>query len=263
MCALAWLALGLGCKSESRTDTAPPAATEPTPGNDAPAAAIQAAPTARAQPAEAPPSDAREAPTPPADDARRDPPAVATPVEPAKPRAARPVQPAIKPKPSPPSAPTAVQGPAPKPRRRSEPPPEPPAPEPVTQRVEPPAPRPEPEKPKTRVQVPRTAHVHAALPAALQALLDDDPRMQPWVNRVISVADACYVKNNGRGMASAGTITATVTMHENARPDVDIDSLPPQLSSVVACATGDLMRNRMPLFTSAEGERHRVSLHFE
>jgi len=136
----------------------------------------------------------------------------------------------------------------------------PPAPTQEPPRAPPPA---EPEKPKTRVVVPSTAHVRASIPPALQALLDDDPRMQPWVNRVISVADGCYGRASGSGTASAGTIKATITMHENARPDVDMDSLPPQLSAVVACATGDLMRNRMPLFTSREGERHAIALHFE
>jgi hypothetical protein len=87
--------------------------------------------------------------------------------------------------------------------------------------------------------------------------------MQPWVNRVIEVADRCYSTARGRGTAGPGTIKARITMHENARPDVDLESLPPQLSAVVACATGDLMRNRMPLFTSREGERHQLALHFE
>jgi hypothetical protein len=115
---------------------------------------------------------------------------------------------------------------------------------------------------KTRVQVPHTDHVYAKLPSKLQALLDDDPRMQPWLDKVIAVADRCYGRARGDSNAG-GTIVLQLTMHENARPDVDIESLPAQLSSVVACATSDLMRSRSPLFTSGEGERYTVELHFE
>lgn len=122
----------------------------------------------------------------------------------------------------------------------------------------------EPQAPKTRVSVPRTEHVRAALPAALQALLDDDPRMQPWVNRVMSVANDCYTQANASGSASPGTIQLSITMHENERPGADIESLPSQLRGIVSCATSKMWREeRMPLFTSREGERHRLSLIFE
>jgi hypothetical protein len=109
--------------------------------------------------------------------------------------------------------------------------------------------------------VPRTEHVYATIPRKLQALLDDDPRMQPWLDKVIGVVDRCYARARGDSDAG-GTIVLRLTMHENARPDVDIESLPPRLSSVVACSTGDLMRARSPLFTGSEGERHTVELHF-
>jgi hypothetical protein len=111
------------------------------------------------------------------------------------------------------------------------------------------------------VQVPRTDHVYATFPRKLQALLDGDPRMQPWLDKVIAIVDRCYARARG-GSDAGGTIVLQLTMHENARPDVDIESLPPPLSSVVACATGDLMRSRSPLFTSGEGERYTVELHF-
>lgn len=122
-------------------------------------------------------------------------------------------------------------------------------------------PQPAPPPPKSRVRVPRTDHVYATFPRKLQALLDEDPRMQPWLDKVVAIVDRCYAGARGDSDAG-GTIVLQLTMHENARPDVDIESLPPRLSSVVACATGDLMRSRSPLFTSREGERYKVELHF-
>ncbi|MGD8862558.1 MAG: hypothetical protein PVI30_21285 [Myxococcales bacterium] len=96
----------------------------------------------------------------------------------------------------------------------------------------------------------------------MQSLLDADPRMQPWVNAVMRVADRCYAAQRAKDASAGGTIVATATMHQNARPTVDIDTLPPALAGVVACATGDLMRNRMPLFTGPEGQRHRLQIRF-
>lgn len=110
-----------------------------------------------------------------------------------------------------------------------------------------------------RVAVPRTANVHIEFPAGLQADLDADPRMQSWVDKVVSIIDGCHANNRG----AKGTISTRVTMHENDRPDADILSLPGQLSSVVACATGSLMRVKMPLFTGREGTRHDVRIVFE
>ena len=131
-------------------------------------------------------------------------------------------------------------------------PPEPSAPAPISK------PAPAPPKPKSKVDVPSTAHVRVDVPAGLQRALDADPRMQPWVRTVITVADGCQRQNP----AAVGTIKVRVTMHENERPDADILSLPSQLSPIVACATGRLMRTKMPLFTAREGERHSVSIHF-
>jgi hypothetical protein len=84
--------------------------------------------------------------------------------------------------------------------------------------------------------------------------------MQPWVQKVIAVADRCYASKGGGADAS---IVVDVTMHENARPDADIRSLPPGLAGVVACATGDLMRTKMPLFTGPEGQRHTLKIKFK
>ena len=108
--------------------------------------------------------------------------------------------------------------------------------------------------------MPHTDHVSIDVPAGMQALLDDDDRMQPWVNKVIPVADRCYASKGGGANAS---IVVDVTMHENARPDADIRSLPPALAGVVACATGDLMRTKMPLFTGPEGQRHTLKIKFK
>jgi hypothetical protein len=129
------------------------------------------------------------------------------------------------------------------------------------------APSPAPVQPaatgkSTKVNVPATAHVRIEVPSALQAELDRDPRMQPWVNQVMSVIDRCYT-DAARGGALAGTIEVVVTMHENERPDADIKQLPPHLSPIVACATGGLMRTKMPLFTGAEGGRRTVRIVFK
>jgi hypothetical protein len=112
---------------------------------------------------------------------------------------------------------------------------------------------------KTRVVVPSTAHVRVELPSGLQQDLDDDPRMQPWVDKVIAIADSCHAKARG----AQGTIEAAVTMHDEARPDVDVRSVSAQLGGLVACATGSLMRTKMPLFTGREGARYVVRLHFQ
>lgn len=130
-----------------------------------------------------------------------------------------------------------------------------------------PAPAPTPVKPsapaagtpaKGKVVIPRTAHVNIAVPAGLQADLDKDARMQPWANQVISVIDKCHTQNPN----AAGTIEVQITMHENARPDADIKKLPSELSPIVACATGGLMRTKMPLFTGTEGARYMVKINF-
>ena len=108
--------------------------------------------------------------------------------------------------------------------------------------------------------MPSTDHVRIDIPKGMQALLDADTRMQPWVQKVVAVADRCY-KSNGFG--TTATIVVDVTMHKNARPDADMRSLPPTLAGVVGCATGDLMRTKMPLFTGPEGERHTLKINFK
>jgi len=113
------------------------------------------------------------------------------------------------------------------------------------------------------VVIPRTAHVHIDVSKGLQAWLDADTRMQPWVNQVMSVADRCYANVRSQNADTKGVIVVRVTMHKDDRPDADIESLPPQLSGVVACATGDLMRTHMPLFTGTEGDKQSVRIGFE
>lgn len=134
-----------------------------------------------------------------------------------------------------------------------------PAPAPAGARAErTPAPRAAPSV-AGRVRVPSTAHVRAEVPPGLQRDLDADPRMQSWLDRVFAVIDACHAKNR----RATGTLEAAIVMHENARPDADIRALPPALSGVVACATGSLLRIKMPLFTGREGTRHIVRIRFE
>lgn len=119
-------------------------------------------------------------------------------------------------------------------------------------------------KPKAsgKVNVPSTAHVHFDVPSALQADLDRDPRMQPWINQVVAVIDRCYGQA-ANGSALAGTIAVQVTTHKEERPDADIKQLPPALSAIVACATGGLMRAKMPFFTGTEGARSLVRIQFK
>ncbi|MET0284165.1 MAG: hypothetical protein ABW352_06835 [Polyangiales bacterium] len=133
------------------------------------------------------------------------------------------------------------------------------APKPAPAPVPTPAPPPAPAKPKTRVSIPSTEHVRVEIPSGLQADLDADPRMQPWVEKVVAIADSCHAKARG----NVGAIEAQVTMRENARPDVDVRSVPAQLGSLVACATGSLLRTKMPLFTGREGTRYSVRVVFQ
>jgi hypothetical protein len=223
---------------------------------DAPDSVLRPAPepsTAQAQPAPEPTPAAE--PEPPAEPA-----AIARDPHPASKSAT------AKPKPdSPKQASTAK--PRPNTARRDPPPAASPEPEPRA-----PEPQPEPEpapvapepiaKPATKVTIPNTSRVRVEVPPGLQAWLDKDTRMQPWLGKVIKVIDACYGDVLSSNASAAGTITFKITMHENARPDPDIQSLPGQLSGVVACATGQLMRTKMPLFTGREGETYVVRVKF-
>jgi hypothetical protein len=119
-----------------------------------------------------------------------------------------------------------------------------------------------PSAPKGKVSIPSTANLRVDIPAGLQAALDADPRMQPWANKVIQVIDSCYAQERKSNASSEGVIAVRLTMHSESRPDADIKSLPPALSGVVACATGGLMRTKMPLFTGKEGELHNVNIRF-
>jgi hypothetical protein len=94
-------------------------------------------------------------------------------------------------------------------------------------------------------------------------LLDADPRMQPWVTKVVAVVEQCYATERDRSADAAGVVEVVVTMHANARPDADIRSIPPSLGGAAACATSQLMRQkRMPLFTGPEGESHTLRIRF-
>lgn len=122
---------------------------------------------------------------------------------------------------------------------------------------------PKTEAPATKVTIPQSKHVQVKVPARMQSLLDADSRMEKWLASTMGTIEQCYASERAKNPKAAGTVKATLTMHANARPDADVDSLPPALSGVFACATGKLMRGaRMPLFTGKEGERHSVSVKF-
>jgi hypothetical protein len=141
---------------------------------------------------------------------------------------------------------------------------------PVAQAAVPPAPSATPSvqaekaetKAATKTVVPQSANVRAEVPAGLQRLLDGDTRMQPWVNRVMAVAEQCYAKERASNPLAKGVIAINVTMHQNDRPDAAIGSLPALLAGMVPCATGKLMGSRMPFFTGDEGAKYTVRLHF-
>ncbi len=113
------------------------------------------------------------------------------------------------------------------------------------------------------MRVPQTKHMQTDVPKGMQALLDADTRMQPWLDRTYATIESCYAAERAKNEQAAGTVVIAITMHPNARPDADVKSLPPQLSGVLACATGTLMRApRMPLFTGPEGSSHTVRIAF-
>jgi hypothetical protein len=122
--------------------------------------------------------------------------------------------------------------------------------------------KPEPAKPVAKVNIPSTAHVRIDVPKGMQDLLNKDTRMGPWVKQVVDIADTCYAQERKTNPLAEGTIPLTVIMHENERPDADVQKLPPALSGVVACATGKFMRIKMPLFTGPEGQKHAVKVVF-
>jgi len=227
-----------------------------------PAETAPVAPAPEPAPAPVPVEPAPAEPTP---EPEVVPPAApAKPVEPAKPIAEKPKVPDLakpaEPKPST-TKPLEIAKkpvvPAPvKPPRAVEPKPAP-KPVEVAKPVEP-----EPKK-ATKVTVPSMKHLKVSVPARVQELLNADTRMQPWLNSTLATIEKCYEGVLASDPSAAGTIKFVLEMHENARPDADITALPPQLSGVVACGTGKLMRaGRMPLFTGKEGEKHTVSVKF-
>ncbi len=97
------------------------------------------------------------------------------------------------------------------------------------------------------------------VPKGLQALLDDDPRMVPWLARTMATIDRCQAKNP----RAAGSVAIVVTMHENARPTPKLGAVPAALDGLAACALEDFMQaERMPLFTGPEGQQHTLQLRF-
>lgn len=115
----------------------------------------------------------------------------------------------------------------------------------------------------SRVAVPTTPHFHVDVPAGLQAWLDADDRMRPWLGKAVAAVDSCYADVRRDSASAAGVITFSVTMHQNARPTAAVSSLPAPLRSLVPCVTTSLWSVRMPLFTGDEGARYDVAAHFE
>lgn len=234
---------------------------EPAPAETAPAVPATPEPAAPVEPAEPTP-----VPTPvPA-------PPVAEPAKPAE--AAKPAKEvAEKPKAPEPAKPSTPKPAEPKPVEPAKPakpvevakPVEPSKPVEPPKPVEPvkPAEPEKPAKPATKVTVPQSEHVKISVPSRVQELLNADPRMQPWINNTVGVIETCYAQVRKDNSSASGTISFVLEMHENARPDADITSLPPQLSGIVTCGTGKLMRSaRMPLFTGKEGEKHTIKVKF-
>lgn len=124
-----------------------------------------------------------------------------------------------------------------------------------------PAAEPVPQKPKA-VVLPSSDHVRFEVPTSLQPLLAADPRIAPWVKRVLPDIDACYARARRSNPNAAGTVAVNLTMHANARPTAKPRSVPSALSSMLTCATGKLWNKRPPLFTGPEGQRHTVYIHF-
>ncbi len=113
--------------------------------------------------------------------------------------------------------------------------------------------------PRTSVRVPETAQVKVDVPAKLQALLDDDSRMVPWLAATMATIDGCHATDRG----ALGTLVIELTMHENARPSADVGEVASALRGVFACAMAQLMQaERMPLFTGPEGQKHSINVRF-
>ncbi|HEX4354865.1 MAG TPA: hypothetical protein VHZ95_18165 [Polyangiales bacterium] len=118
--------------------------------------------------------------------------------------------------------------------------------------------RAEPPPSAAAVRVPSTAHVHVDVPAGLQDYLDADSRLRPWLARAVATVDACYSELRSVDPSAAGSVSIALTMHKNARPSADIDSLPDPLKPLVLCVTARMMNVRMPLFTGDEGDSFKL-----
>jgi hypothetical protein len=125
------------------------------------------------------------------------------------------------------------------------------------------APPPPPPQPKAAVNVPSTAHVNVTVPPGLQAFLDADDRMLPWLGKAVNAADECYAREREKNASAAGIITFQLTMHENARPSGRLGGASGAINGVVMCVTKRLIGVKMPLFTGTEGASYTVTVHFD
>jgi hypothetical protein len=138
------------------------------------------------------------------------------------------------------------------------------APEPVKdspKAAEKPAPeKPAPEKPVFVAS--SSKHVTLEMPAGLKEDLASDKRMKPWLDTAVAKATSCYQREAKSSPALSGVVEVSIIMHENARPDASLKSLPSQLAGVFTCVSGAMMGVKMPLFTGREGQRYSARVKF-
>jgi hypothetical protein len=109
---------------------------------------------------------------------------------------------------------------------------------------------------------PTSKHVALDLPAGLKDDLASDKRMKPWLDTAVSHATRCYEREAKSNAGLSGTVEVLIVMHENARPDASLKTLPSQLAGVFTCVSGAMMSIKMPLFTGKEGQRYTARAKF-
>lgn len=160
------------------------------------------------------------------------------------------IDPSVRPKKSEPVA--AADKPAAKPAKDT-------APDPVKDTAS------EPEKAEAEKPVfvaSSSKHVSLDLPAGLKSDLASDKRMKPWLDTAVGHATRCYEREAKSASGLSGVVEVLIVMHENARPDASLKTLPSQLAGVFTCVSGAMMGVKMPLFTGKEGQRYTARAKF-
>lgn len=122
--------------------------------------------------------------------------------------------------------------------------------------------QPEKSEAKPPFVAPTSKHVTLDLPAGLKDDLASDKRMKPWLDTAIGHATRCYEREAKSTPGLSGTVEVLIVMHENARPDASLKTLPSQLAGVFTCVSGAMMSVKMPLFTGKEGQRYTARAKF-